>query len=148
MSHKLLPSLATIVLHIWKEVFQSEHIKEDTDFFALGGDSLKAMRIIAHIGQATGKNLSMRMLFDAPTVQELVVLLEEDHTIPPYIPIRPRHLRAHQGVPLAHFVSCSIWVWFVTQHADDRDEAYDSLPLLPKHEDEHPRRSCLEKREK
>ena len=43
----------------------------DDSFFDLGGDSLSAMRVIAEINAAVGGELSVRAVFEAPTVAQL-----------------------------------------------------------------------------
>ncbi len=107
MQHQQTSQLA-LVRTIWEKVFQLDHLDDDADFFALGGDSLKATRILSRVGQATGKTISMRMLFDAPTLKQFVRILDEEPSLPPYIPIRPR-----RGLRLDHFSANYVWVWFV-----------------------------------
>ncbi|MBA2682177.1 MAG: hypothetical protein H0U76_27765 [Ktedonobacteraceae bacterium] len=97
-----------LMLAIWEKVFHIDYLTEDADFFALGGDSLKAMRILSRVAQATGKQMSMRMLFDAPTLKQFVRILEEDPSLPPYISIR-----SQRNLRLNHFSSSSLWIWLV-----------------------------------
>ena len=47
----------------------------DDSFFDLGGDSLSAMRAIAAINAGLDARLSVRALFEAPTVARLARLL-------------------------------------------------------------------------
>ncbi|GGZ50253.1 hypothetical protein GCM10010387_50770 [Streptomyces inusitatus] len=44
----------------------------DDDFFELGGDSLAAIRLVSRIARTTGRELSVRDLFAAPTVSRLM----------------------------------------------------------------------------
>ncbi|MGV7796065.1 phosphopantetheine-binding protein, partial [Mycobacterium kansasii] len=43
----------------------------DESFFDLGGDSISAMRVIAAINNALNVGLSVRSLFETPTVEGL-----------------------------------------------------------------------------
>ena len=50
----------------------------DDDFFALGGDSLSAMRLIAAIKASLDVDLSVPTVFEAPTVRRLSQRLDTD----------------------------------------------------------------------
>jgi len=57
-----------LVAGIWQTLLGVEEIGVHDDFLELGGHSLLATRLIAHIRQLFGCELSMRGLFDRPTV--------------------------------------------------------------------------------
>ncbi|NKX87503.1 non-ribosomal peptide synthetase [Nocardia coubleae] len=65
-----------IVAGIFGEVLGIERIGADDDFFALGGNSLIATRLVARLGTALGERVSVRMLFEAPTVSALAHAVE------------------------------------------------------------------------
>jgi thioester reductase-like protein len=60
-----------ILAGIYAEVLGVDRVGVDESFFHLGGDSLSAMRVIAKINTALDTHLSVRVLFDAPSVSGL-----------------------------------------------------------------------------
>jgi amino acid adenylation domain-containing protein len=62
---------------IWCSVLKKEHLGVYDDFFALGGHSLSAMQIIARIRDYFLTNLTIRMLFDFPTISSLSKEIEK-----------------------------------------------------------------------
>jgi amino acid adenylation domain-containing protein len=56
---------------IWCKVLQLDRVGVDELFFDLGGESLRAMQVIAATNDAFSTSLSVRQLFDAATVSEL-----------------------------------------------------------------------------
>ena len=57
-----------IVAGVFAEVLGVDRVGLDDDFFALGGDSLIAIRVSARLQLALGREVPVRYLFDAPTV--------------------------------------------------------------------------------
>ena len=60
-----------IVAGIYAQVLGLGRVGVDESFFDLGGDSLSAMRVIAAINAGLGAGLSVRAVFEAPTVAQL-----------------------------------------------------------------------------
>ena len=56
---------------IWKEVLGVEDVRSSDDFFALGGNSFSAARIIAQIQNTFGVELPLRSIFIDSTVSGL-----------------------------------------------------------------------------
>ncbi|WP_295839385.1 non-ribosomal peptide synthetase, partial [uncultured Xanthomonas sp.] len=72
------PASATerLVAGIWQQALRRSSIDVEQDFFALGGHSLLAMRLAGHIGQALGRRVPVRALFEHPSVRRLAQHLD------------------------------------------------------------------------
>jgi len=68
------PAEAKLV-EIWQEVLAEDDLGIDDNFFARGGHSLLAARVMARIRAELGIELGVRALFDHPTVASLAVAL-------------------------------------------------------------------------
>jgi len=60
----------------WAEILQIEQVGIDDNFFALGGDSLSATRVLAHVYGMTGREFDMSCFFEAPTIAKMAHHLE------------------------------------------------------------------------
>ncbi|PXX71568.1 amino acid adenylation domain-containing protein, partial [Nocardia tenerifensis] len=62
------------------EALGVDRVGVDDDFFARGGHSLSATRVAAQLAEATGREVGVRDVFDAPTAAGLARLLTERET--------------------------------------------------------------------
>jgi len=83
---------------VFAQVLGLDTVGCDESFFALGGHSLLAMRLIGRIRTALGVDLSVRTVFEAPTVTALSERLK--HAEPVNVPVLRRRQRGGE-VPLA-----------------------------------------------
>jgi amino acid adenylation domain-containing protein len=63
---------------IWAEVLSVERVGIHDNFFDLGGHSLAATRVISRALQAFKLELPVNALFDAPTVAQMAVIVEQN----------------------------------------------------------------------
>ncbi|MDW3192771.1 MAG: amino acid adenylation domain-containing protein [Cytophagales bacterium] len=65
------------LVEIWSEVLerQPSRINVTDHFFAVGGHSLKATRVVSRIHRDMGLDISIREIFEYPTIRELAVQL-------------------------------------------------------------------------
>ncbi len=61
---------------IWCEVMEIDSVGRSHDFFDLGGHSLLALRLVAKISRAVGQELSVKFLFEHPTIERQADELE------------------------------------------------------------------------
>ena len=77
---------------VWEDVFGSAPIGVKDNFFDLGGESFKAVRIVGRIEALTGRSLPLVTLLEAPTIERLAALLKDEGWKPRWsslVPIRP-----------------------------------------------------------
>ncbi|MFD4352671.1 amino acid adenylation domain-containing protein [Nocardia sp. NPDC058518] len=63
--------LEEAVAGVFADVLGTEQVSVDRSFFELGGDSLSATQVVARLNSALGSAVTLRDLFDAPTVGQL-----------------------------------------------------------------------------
>lgn len=68
-------SMEESLLEIWKEVLELPQIGVNENFFAIGGHSLKATQVVSKIKKQLNFSVSIREVFDAPTIAALAVFL-------------------------------------------------------------------------
>jgi amino acid adenylation domain-containing protein len=70
---------------IWSEVLNVQPIARDDDFFALGGNSLLALRLFERIQKSFGVNLPLATLFAAPTIAQLAsIIIDQGYLASPH----------------------------------------------------------------
>ncbi|QWF85966.1 non-ribosomal peptide synthetase [Amycolatopsis sp. CA-230715] len=61
---------------VWAGVLGVERVGVEDNFFGLGGDSILGIRVMSGVRSVLGVVVSPRVVFDAPTVGELAVVVE------------------------------------------------------------------------
>ncbi|MFJ2744338.1 amino acid adenylation domain-containing protein [Streptomyces sp. NPDC087440] len=91
---------------IFAEVLGLEQVSIDDGFFDLGGHSLLATRLISRVRTVMRAELSVRAVFESPTVAGLALRLAEDASEPVREPLRPQE--RPQEIPLS-FAQQRLW---------------------------------------
>jgi non-ribosomal peptide synthetase component F len=101
--------LEELVGQVWQQVLQREQIGSQDDFFEIGGHSLLATQVIARLRDLLSIDISLRTLFEAPTLSGLTARLQQQllqgqrQDIPAILPIS-----RDQELPLS-FAQQRLW---------------------------------------
>ncbi|WP_172826157.1 non-ribosomal peptide synthase/polyketide synthase [Mycobacterium colombiense] len=76
-----------ILASIYAQVLGLERVGVDDSFFDLGGDSLSAMRLIAAVNTGLDADISVRAVFEAPTVAQLAPRIGKGGGLEPLKPV-------------------------------------------------------------
>ncbi|MDB4973910.1 MAG: hypothetical protein JWN48_2251 [Myxococcaceae bacterium] len=82
------------IASIWRDVLGLSAVSADQDFFALGGDSALAVKVVARIGEEIGVEFSLALFFEAPTVRGIAARLDRA-----YSPDEPIVVWLRKGAP-------------------------------------------------
>ena len=70
-------AIEEVVAGIWSEVLGVEQVGRRANFFALGGHSLQAMRVVARVREAFKIDLPLRQFLDAPLLVDLAANIQK-----------------------------------------------------------------------
>jgi amino acid adenylation domain-containing protein len=74
---------------IWIEVLGMERVGVEDNFFALGGDSLRVVQVIARVRGTLRIDLPLRMFFESPTIAGLSEQIRRTQVSPPPPELNP-----------------------------------------------------------
>jgi acyl transferase domain-containing protein/thioesterase domain-containing protein len=90
-----LDEVQATLVEWWRALLGVDSVSVQDDFFALGGQSLSALRLFAKIKNRYGLELSLSTLYQAPTIEKLASLVRKQESAPDssIVPIRPNGSR-------------------------------------------------------
>lgn len=77
------------IVEIWRELFGADTVEQDDDFFEMGGNSLLAKRLFFEIEKRLGKSIPPARLVEAPTISQLVGLIQKSNGDIPWSALVP-----------------------------------------------------------
>lgn len=101
-----------VLAGLWGQVLERASVGRHDDFFHLGGDSLRATQLLAHIRQVMHVELSFPSFFDTPTVAEMARRIETARVASELqvLPLQP--MPRHAVLPLSY---AQQRLWFLEQ---------------------------------
>ncbi len=110
---------------MWEALLDVSPVGINDDFFALGGDSLRAAIFINRLQEKIDQSLFVAILFDAPTIAKLAALLERDypHAIARWLPEHPLPHYRHPATDAPALSETDIHTFQRILHALDYSEA-------------------------
>ncbi|MGA3564606.1 hybrid non-ribosomal peptide synthetase/type I polyketide synthase [Melissospora conviva] len=69
--------LEEAVAEVWAGILGVDRVGAYDNFFALGGDSLLAMRAVVHLRKRLDVQVPIRVLFDSPTLEAVAIAIED-----------------------------------------------------------------------
>ncbi|OAI22284.1 amino acid adenylation domain-containing protein [Methylomonas koyamae] len=96
------------LVELWQEILGVDTVGATDDFFALGGHSLSATRLMARVREESGRSMPLKDFFVAPTVRSMAAYLDAAGSELPAdaaeielnLPPRPLDLEAESAIAL------------------------------------------------
>jgi acetoacetyl-CoA synthetase len=112
MAHERKSSVTEALVLIWQSVLERSPILEGDNFFNIGGDPSRAVRLFDEIAKVFGQELPTPVIYHAPTITDLASIMQKP-VLPKFSPLVP--LRAGEAEPpvfLAHGLGGSVMEFF------------------------------------
>ncbi|NIM14696.1 MAG: hypothetical protein GTO45_21945 [Candidatus Aminicenantes bacterium] len=81
------------LVNLWKEILRIEILGINTSFFKAGGNSLKAVMMLSKIEKELDAALSLREVFNHPTVKKLALYIENNSRKSEFSTLKPAEKR-------------------------------------------------------
>ncbi len=112
VEHNPTSSITEALIQIWQSVLQRSPIREEDNFFDVGGDPLLAVRLFDEIAKASGREMPPLVIYHAPTIAALAAVMQQP-SLPKFSPLVP--LKAGEANPpvfIAHGLGGSVMEFF------------------------------------
>ncbi|CCO50235.1 Amino acid adenylation [Vibrio nigripulchritudo SOn1] len=76
-TYKPKNELESYILTCWRKWTSTEYVDPDSSFFNVGGDSLKAMRMLGELSCDKDYHIEMKLFLEKPTLSNLIKLVNE-----------------------------------------------------------------------
>jgi aryl carrier-like protein len=119
-----LGEIEVILAGIWSELLGVEQIGRHDNFFALGGHSLMAVRLVSRIA-AVGAEIPLATLFASPTLKAVALAIEAERKTGAVARASIRPLSSDESLPLSF---AQQRLWFLAQLDSEISDAYH-IPL-------------------
>ncbi|MET7671356.1 non-ribosomal peptide synthetase [Micromonospora luteifusca] len=80
-NHAEITPLMNRLGELWADLLQLPAIDPDDNFFAIGGNSLQALRMINRVRAELGVDLPLGQVFEAPTIRQLALSIDRDERV-------------------------------------------------------------------
>ncbi|HXW80639.1 MAG TPA: AMP-binding protein, partial [Acidimicrobiales bacterium] len=91
-----LPELEGTLVRAWRSALGLEDLEPEDDFFASGGDSLRAVGLMAEISDELGREVPLWLLLEHPTPRSMASALANPQGTTPFVALKGDG----QGLPL------------------------------------------------
>ena len=96
------------LLAVWQKILETDRIGVTDNFFAVGGHSLKATRIVSQIRKEYEIEMPLRLIFEEPTIRRLAVEVEQIAAAHGTTTTIEKAARPTTGLPLS-FAQQRLW---------------------------------------
>jgi len=110
--------LETHLVRVWKNILELSTVGVTDGFLELGGDSVRAVRLLNELEKSFGRELPLASLLEAPTVERMAALLQDQDWAPSWMALVPLAARGSKSP------------FFCVPGADGQALMYRDLPRL------------------